>query len=333
VFIDEAEIVVRSGRGGSGCVSFRREKFVPRGGPDGGDGGNGGSVILRAATVKHTFLDIMHVSVFAAEHGRPGQGQNRHGSNGDDCVIELPLGTIVRDAGTGRLLWDLVDDGQEFVAARGGRGGRGNKAFATATHQTPRESEEGQPGEERRLALELKLIADVGLVGLPNAGKSTLLSRVSKAHPKIASYPFTTLEPQLGIVDLGDYRRLVMVDLPGLIEGAHVGHGLGDQFLRHIERTRVIVHLVDVGGFGQQTPAEAYRGIRRELELYSKTLAKKPEIVAGSKIDLPDAAAGLAGLREEVGEALGISSVSGLGLRKLLIRTVEVLDRCSSPST
>ena len=219
------------------------------------------------------------------------------------------------------------------IAARGGRGGRGNKAFATATHQTPREFEEGQPGEERHLALELKLIADVGLVGLPNAGKSTLLSRVSKAHPKVASYPFTTLEPQLGIVDLGDYRRLVMVDLPGLIEGAHAGHGLGDEFLRHIERTRVIVHLVDVGGFGEQSPAEAYRSIRRELELYSETLAKKPEIVVGSKMDLPDADAGLAELREEVGEALGISGVSGRGLRELLIRTVEMLDQCSSPST
>jgi len=333
LFVDEAEIIVRGGHGGRGCVSFRREAHVPRGGPDGGDGGDGGSVILRASVQKHTFLDIMQRATYAAEDGRPGKSKNMTGRSGRDCIIELPLGTIVRDAVTGDVLCDLVTDGQEFVAARGGRGGRGNKAFATATHQTPREYEEGEPGEERRLALELKLIADVGLVGMPNAGKSTLLSRISKARPKIAPYPFTTLQPELGIVDLGDFRRLVVVDLPGLIEGAHRGVGLGDEFLRHIERTRVIVHLVDVGDPHATPPAQAYRIIREELRQYSESLAAKPEIVAATKMDLPGAAARLAELRAVAGEAIGISAVTGEGVRDLLIRAVEKVDRCSSPLT
>jgi GTPase len=334
MFIDEASIIVKGGHGGSGMVNFRREAHVPRGGPDGGDGGRGGSVILRASIHKHTFLDIMQKTIYQAEDGKNGMPKLMSGKNGKDVVIELPLGTIIRDEASSELLCDLVEENQEYVAARGGKGGRGNAAFTSSTHQTPRECEEGRAGGERHLALELKLIADVGLVGLPNAGKSTLLSRVSKAHPKIASYPFTTLEPELGIIDLGDFRRLVMVDLPGLIEGAHKGIGLGDEFLRHIERTRIIIHLVDVGDENAEEPLKAYQVIREELRLYSETLAQKPEIIVGTKMDVPAAAERLAELRKETGkEILGISSATGLGLRELLLRAVKEVDKCFLPST
>ena len=318
-FVDQARIFVRGGKGGDGCVSFRREKFVPKGGPDGGDGGHGGSVFLLAKHGVDTLLDLVGKHHWRAENGRPGEGGNRHGRNGKDLIVILPTGTLVYDDETGRLLKDLVDDGQQARIARGGRGGFGNTHFATATHQTPREAQPGRTGQERTLRLELKLIADVGFVGLPNAGKSTLLSRLTNARPKIAEYPFTTRQPQLGIAELPGYRRLVLADIPGLIEGAHEGVGLGDAFLRHLERTRVIVHLVDLcPAAGAPTPDQAYRTIRLELEKYSPTLACRREIVVGTKLDLTGADESLEGFaRARGGQARAVSGVTGRGLREL----------------
>lgn len=329
VFVDEVTIHARGGKGGAGCVSFRREKFVPKGGPNGGDGGNAGSVILVAKSGIDTLLDLAGRHHYHAENGRPGQGSNCTGRRGKTLLVTVPTGTLVYDADTGRLIKDLVDDGQQVCVARGGRGGRGNARFATATHQTPRESEPGLKGQERTLRLELKLIADVGFVGLPNAGKSTLLTRLTRARPKIAAYPFTTREPHLGIVELPGYRRLVLADLPGLIEGAHEGVGLGDTFLRHVERTRVILHLVDVcPPEGSPTPAEAYRIIRGELEKYSAALAEREEIVVGTKLDLTEAPAALAELQETLGQTvLGISAASGVALRELTERLWSAVDR------
>ena len=319
LFVDEVTIQIRGGKGGDGCVSFRREKYVPKGGPDGGDGGRGGSVYLIARQGISTLLDLVGRHHYFAENGRPGAGANRYGRNGQDLIVEVPTGTLVYDAESRRLLKDLVHDGQQARVGAGGRGGYGNLHFVSSTHQTPRESTPGRPGQERTLRLELKLIADVGLVGLPNAGKSTLLARLTRARPKIASYPFTTLEPQLGITELPGYRRLVLADIPGLIEGAHEGVGLGDTFLRHIERTRVIAHLIDLcPSEGSPTPLEAYRVIRGELEKYSPTLAQRQEIVVGNKLDLTDSSAALEELRRELDvPILGISGVTGTGLREL----------------
>ncbi|MBN1490704.1 MAG: GTPase ObgE, partial [Phycisphaerae bacterium] len=274
MFVDEAEIFVRAGNGGPGCMSFRREKFIPKGGPDGGNGGDGGDVCLVADADVSTLLDLTGRHHWIARNGTPGMGKNMHGRNGEHCIIRVPPGTLVYDRDHGMLLKDLDQPGMQVCVAQGGRGGRGNEAYKSATNQAPRQADLGEPGQERWLRLELKLIADVGVVGLPNAGKSTLLSRLSRARPKIADYPFTTLEPQLGIVELSGYRRFVMADIPGLIEGAHEGVGLGDAFLRHIERTRVLVHLVDACPMdGSPTPVEAYRTIREELSKYSATLA------------------------------------------------------------
>ncbi len=319
MFVDEVEIHVRGGKGGDGCVSFRREKFVPKGGPDGGDGGDGGSVILVARAGVDTLLDLAGRHHYRAENGRPGSGANKTGRKGADLVVTVPTGTLVYDAQTGRLLKDLVEDGQSVCVAEAGKHGRGNARFATATHQTPRESEPGLPGQERTLRLELKLIADVGFVGLPNAGKSTLLSHLTHARPKIASYPFTTKHPHLGMCELPGFRRLVLADLPGLIEGAHEGVGLGDQFLRHIERTRVILHVIDLcPPEGAPTPAEAYHMIRRELEKYSDALAERTEIIAGNKLDLSDTDEARATLETALGQpVVGISGVTGHGLRDL----------------
>ena len=319
LFVDEATIHVRGGKGGDGCISFRREKYVPKGGPDGGDGGRGGSVYLIAQQGISTLLDLVGRHHYFAENGRPGAGANRYGRNGKDLIVQVPTGTLIYDAESGRLLKDLVHDGQQVRVGVGGRGGYGNLHFVSSTHQTPRESTPGRPGQERTLRLELKLIADVGLVGLPNAGKSTLLARLTRARPKIASYPFTTLEPQLGIAELPGYRRLVLADIPGLIEGAHEGVGLGDTFLRHIERTRVIAHLIDLcPAEGSPAPLAAYRVIRGELEKYSPALAQRQEIVVGNKLDLTDSSAALAELRRELDvPVLGISGVAGTGLREL----------------
>lgn len=288
-FVDEVKVHILAGNGGNGCMSFRREKYVPKGGPDGGDGGDGGSVIFEATEGKNTLLDFRYRHLFKAPSGKHGQGQNRHGKGGRDLVLEVPVGTVIKVAETGEFLADLTQAGDRWVAARGGRGGRGNARFVTSTRQAPRIAEEGQEGEERELLLELKLIADVGLVGLPNAGKSTLISVVSAARPKIADYPFTTLIPSLGVVRYGDAPAFVMADIPGLIEGAHQGAGLGIRFLRHIERTRILVHLVDVTGLNPEEPLHPYRLIENELRSYSAHLNEKTRLIVLNKIDLmPD---------------------------------------------
>ncbi|MEQ8766435.1 MAG: GTPase ObgE [Planctomycetota bacterium] len=322
LFRDEAEIVVVSGRGGDGCLSFRREKFVPKGGPDGGDGGRGGDVILRADRSVTTLMDHYRKRRYVGENGHPGGPKCMTGRNGADRVVRVPVGTVVRDAVRENVLRDLAREGDEVRIVEGGRGGRGNKAFATATRQTPRFAEAGKEGEVRKLLLELKMIADVGIIGLPNAGKSTLLSRISSARPKIAAYPFTTLTPQPGIVEIDDSTQLVFADIPGLVEGAHDGIGLGHQFLRHIERTRVLLHLVDVSELASQAPDEAYRVIRNELQSYSTELARKLEVVVATKLDAAqDATDRIAALARTAGqEVLTISAVTGQGLDQLLAR-------------
>jgi GTP-binding protein len=313
---DRAEIYVKAGDGGHGCASFRREKYEPRGGPDGGDGGDGGSVYAVATPGVDTLLDFKGRHHWIAQGGQPGAGKKCHGRDGADLILRLPRGTLLFDRDLDILLKDLSEYGENVCIAHGGKGGRGNTAFATSTHQTPREFEPGTPGQERWLRLELKLFADVGIVGLPNAGKSTLLSRLSKAKPKIADYPFTTLQPQLGIVELSDHRRFVMADIPGLIEGAHEGAGLGDEFLRHVERTRVLLHLIDVGSdLAISSPAAAYHTIRGELEKYSPELAGKPELIVANKIDVTggkDAAGEFSATIPR--EVLAVSAVTGEGL-------------------
>lgn len=328
MFKDEADIEVAAGKGGDGCVSFRREKYVARGGPDGGDGGDGGNVVFIADGQVSSLVELVRLRKFKAGNGEPGRGRQQHGKRGADCEVRVPVGTLIRDVDKDVLLKDLAEDGWRVAVARGGKGGRGNKSFATATNQVPREFEPGQPGEARRLKVELKLMADVGLVGLPNAGKSTFLSRVSRARPKIASYPFTTLEPELGIVELSDWRRLVIADIPGLIEGAHDGTGLGHQFLRHIERCRVLLHLVDIStaAYSDTSPAEAYRVIRKELASFSPALAEKPEVVAGNKAELPDSEDGLAELAEAVGGPVhAISALTGEGVQELLEELASIV--------
>ena len=318
MFIDQAKIWVKAGDGGHGCVSFRREKFVPKGGPDGGDGGKGGDVYFQAVENLDTLLDFAGKHHWQAQNGRPGSGSNKHGANGDDLIIKVPPGTLIHDVDLNLLLKDLDEIGMKVRICRGGKGGRGNKAFATATNQTPRNAETGKKGQERNLRLELKLIADVGLVGMPNAGKSTLISRCSAARPKIADYPFTTLEPVLGIVELSDFRRFVMADIPGLIEGAHDGAGLGFEFLKHIERTRIIVHILDIMPAGGSDPAENYNAVRNELEQYSKELAGKQEVIVANKIDLDPDARAVEDLRKKLDKEIHpISAVTGSGIKEL----------------
>lgn len=285
-FVDYVKIYVKAGDGGRGCISFRREKYVPSGGPDGGDGGKGGDVIIKASSELHTLIDHKYKKTYKAMRGEHGKGSNMKGRDGEDLVIKVPIGTVIKDAETGQILADLDEEGKEFIVAKGGKGGFGNAHFVTPTHQAPRYAQSGQKGEERWIILELKLLADVGLIGLPNAGKSTLLSVISSARPKIAEYPFTTLTPVLGVVKYGDYQSFVVADIPGLIEGAHKGAGLGYQFLRHVERTSLLVHLVDVSDFIQSDPTEDFEKIQKELKLYNPELIKKPIAVAGTKIDL-----------------------------------------------
>ena len=312
MFIDQAQINVKAGDGGHGSVSFRRERYIPKGGPDGGDGGNGGSVYVVARDGVDTLLDFAGRHDWKAQRGGDGAGKNCTGKKGEDLLVIVPTGTLVYDAQKEILLKDMDEVEMTVCVAQGGKGGKGNARFAGPMNQTPREAEQGRPGEARVLRLELKLIADVGLVGFPNAGKSTLISRLSAARPKIAAYPFTTLHPNLGIAELSDYRRFVIADIPGLIQGSHTGQGLGHEFLKHIERTRILAHLVDISGLDQTDPVENYHAIRHELEQYSESLAQKPEIVIASKSDLDPDGQKLEDFRRRLNrDVIGISSVSG----------------------
>ena len=322
MFVDEARIFVKAGDGGNGCCSFRREKYVPRGGPNGGDGGDGGSIILRADPQLHTLLDLTYQQRYTAPRGGHGEGKDCHGRNGEDRVIPVPVGTVIYDDHSGDQLADLAVPGQTMIVARGGRGGRGNARFATPTHRAPRRADPGEPGEERTLRLELKLLADVGVIGLPNAGKSTLLSAISAARPKIADYPFTTLTPQLGVARDAAGRSFVVADIPGIIEGAHEGKGLGLQFLRHVERTRLMLHLIDIGVGRQGDPVKEFEVLRRELAAYQPELAEKPLVLAANKIDIKGAGRDLTALRryakKEKIPFFAISAVTGEGLAPLL---------------
>jgi len=321
-FVDEVKIVVKAGDGGDGCVSFRREKFVPKGGPDGGDGGRGGNVIVVARNGLSTLLDLRYQQRYRAPNGAHGRGKRQHGKSGDDLMVPVPAGTVIKDAETGEELVDLVDSGQTFIAAHGGAGGRGNVRFVSSIRRVPRIAEKGTPGEERRLHLELKLLADVGLVGRPNVGKSTLLRKVSAARPKVAAYPFTSLTPHLGVVSFGEFRSFVMADIPGLINGAHQGAGLGTRFLRHIERTRLLVHLLEISPEKSPSPWEDYQTINEELRRFHPALGEKPQFVALNKIDLPAVrteAPGLKGLFLEHGIHLYlISAATGEGVAELV---------------
>ena len=329
MFIDRAKIHVKAGDGGNGVTAFRREKFVPRGGPSGGDGGVGGSVWIEADEGLNTLLHLRYNPEHKAERGKHGEGSNRHGRDGEDAVVKVPVGTQIYDAGTNELLFDFTEPAQRYLAAKGGKGGWGNSHFATPTRRAPRFHYNGRPGEERELQLELKLIADVGLVGFPNAGKSTLISVISAAKPKIADYPFTTLEPNLGVVDMGDYRTFVVADIPGLIEGASEGAGLGDRFLRHVERTKLILHLVDVSSLSGRDPVEDYRIINRELANYNQELAERPQIVVATKIDALDEPERLESLKNEAirdrKAFFAISSVTSAGVKELVRAVADMV--------
>ncbi len=320
-FVDYVQITVVAGHGGDGCVAFRREKFVPKGGPAGGNGGNGGSVIFKVDIQLHTLQDIRYHRIYKAKRGRHGEGSLRHGKNGEDIIVHVPAGTIVKDRISGEILADLQLDGEAIVVARGGWGGRGNAKFVSATHQAPREFEYGKDGQERDLELELKVLADVGLVGFPNAGKSTLLSRVSRAKPKIADYPFTTLTPNLGIVKSGEYTSFVMADIPGLIEGAHEGKGLGTQFLKHVERCSVLLFLVDAN---DEDPSESYRLLYEEINKFSPNLLKRKRLLAITKMD------SIAGVPKmatfEPIDIFPISSVSGEGMEALMQVLAKIIN-------
>lgn len=339
-FIDEAKIYVKAGDGGRGCVSFRREKFVPRGGPNGGDGGDGADVILVARRNMTSLLDHRYQQHYKAKRGVHGRGKDQHGKNAEDLLIPVPLGTEIKDFETGAYYGDLTEDGEMLVIARGGKGGRGNARFVTPTNQAPKEAEPGVPGEEKTLKLELKLLADVGLLGFPNAGKSTLISTLSSARPKIADYPFTTLVPNLGVVSYGDGATFVLADIPGIIEGAHEGAGLGIKFLKHIERTKILVHLLDLSPITQRDPIQDYETLNNELISFSEDLSKRPQIVALNKIDITEAREDLERIEKHF-SSLGIktypiSSATGEGTKDLVweiskqleeIRKAELLEQ------
>jgi GTPase len=320
MFIDEAKISVKAGDGGHGCIAFRREKFVPKGGPSGGDGGNGGNIYLVTNPHENTLLKFRYNHIFRAERGRHGEGSNRHGRSGGDLEIPVPLGTVVYDDETGEMLHDFTQPDERVLIAEGGRGGHGNAHFASSVNRVPHKAQDGRPGEEKTLRLELKLLADAGLVGYPNVGKSTLISRISAARPKIADYPFTTLEPQLGVVSVDMDRSFIVADIPGLIEGAHLGHGLGIQFLRHIERTRVLLHLIDVSGMSERDPIDEFHAIDSELAEHNPELPKKPKIIVAAKMDAADEKKVKKLERwcaKNELELIKISSVSGEGLDEL----------------
>lgn len=330
MFIDRAKISVKAGDGGNGCVAFRREKFVPRGGPSGGDGGRGGHIYMESTDQLNTLLDFKYKSLFKADRGEHGQGSNRHGRDAEDLVIRVPIGTLVYDEASRRLVHDFAKAGERLLIARGGRGGYGNAHFATSTHQAPRYAERGASGQQRCLLLELKLLADVGLVGFPNAGKSTLISRISSAKPKIANYPFTTLTPHLGVVTFKE-KSFVVADIPGLIEGSHQGQGLGDQFLRHVERTKIIAHLIDVSDESDRDPVDDFSVINRELKLYSPDLAKKKQIVVATKIDAIGDRIKLRALEQlckrKKLKLIPISAVTGEGIPLLVKAFAQALEK------
>lgn len=328
-FVDEAVITVRSGNGGKGCTSFRRERFIEKGGPDGGDGGDGGHVILKVDLGKRTLYDYRRQKSLRAQNGSPGLGRQKHGKNGSDCVISLPPGTIVSDIETNTILADLTCSEDQVIIARGGKGGRGNKRFATSTNRAPRYSQPGLPGTELKLKLELKLLADVGLVGLPNAGKSTLVSCISQARPKIADYPFTTLTPILGMVEPPFGEPFAVADIPGIIEGAHQGTGLGLQFLKHIERTGLLVHLIDASGIEPESPLDSFELINKELSKYSRALADKDQIIVLNKIDLPGTDKNTASFKRALLERqiLCISAATGEGVADLVKILASMLQK------
>lgn len=321
-FIDEASIYAKAGDGGRGCVSFRREKYVPKGGPDGGNGGRGGDVIFLVEGRMASLLDLRYKKEYEAERGFPGMGCLCTGRDGLDLVIKVPVGTVIKDAETGDLLADLVNDGESYLACKGGRGGKGNAHFASSTHQTPRFAQPGEPGEEKQLRLELKLLADVGIIGFPNAGKSTLISHISAAKPKIADYPFTTLVPNLGIVKFGDFGGFVVADIPGLIEGAHEGKGLGIKFLKHVERTSVFIHVIDLSPFTGRDPQEDFEVVNRELTVFNPELARRPQVVALNKLDITEADEKLPELLKFFKKldikVFPISAATGKGLNELV---------------
>ena len=337
MFIDRVKIKVKAGDGGNGVTAFRREKFVPRGGPSGGDGGVGGDVWMESDEGLNTLLHLRYNPEHKAERGRHGEGSNRFGKDGSDEVVRVPVGTQVFDAESGELLFDFTEASQRFLAAKGGKGGWGNAHFATPTRRAPKFHYTGRPGEEKELQLELKLIADVGLVGFPNAGKSTLISVISAAKPKIADYPFTTLEPNLGVVDLGDFKTFVVADIPGLIEGASEGAGLGDRFLRHVERTKIILHMVDVSSLSSRDPVEDYEIINRELANYNGELAERPQIVVATKMDAVDDPERVAALetraRADRKPFYQISSVTNTGTRELVFAIARMLGETSQETT
>lgn len=336
MFIDEAKICLQAGRGGDGIISFRREKYRPKGGPDGGHGGKGGDVILRADSSVNTLLKFKHEVHFKAEDGGRGGSNDKHGKDGQDLIITVPVGTVIKDLKTGKLLADLSQSADECVLVCGGEGGKGNARFKSSTWQAPRICEKGAPGEERWVKLELKLLADVGIIGMPNVGKSTLLSKISAARPKIAPYPFTTLEPHLGVVRVDEFSEFVAVDIPGLIEGAHAGKGLGDRFLKHIERTKLLIHLIDISGFEGRDPLEDFHKLNHELDAYSRELAKKPQIVAGNKMDLVDEAHIEKTVRRFACEGiklLPISAVTGAGISELVRNCYQKLKELTSVQT
>ena len=331
-FIDEAIITVESGDGGRGCVSFRREKHVPRGGPDGGDGGKGGDVILKSTSRRRTLFPFQLKRQFKAKNGAHGQGKQKTGKNGKDLTIELPPGTLVKDADTNEILKDFTAAGDSYTVVCGGRGGLGNARFKTSTNRAPRYAQPGEEGQNRQLKLELKLLADVGIIGLPNAGKSTLISKISSANPKIGNYPFTTLTPTLGVVETSWSDPFVVADIPGLIEGAHAGAGLGTQFLRHIERTRILIHLIDAGTIDREHPLDHFKTVNRELESFNPQLTQKPQIVALNKMDLPGAqkAADAFAAALDAEPVILISALKKKGMKRLISRILELLDRAEN---